>query len=45
MKVGVPILERTQVLNVSLADIEKVLAAASKYGLEIIPSSAESSQV
>ena len=44
MKVGVPILERTQVPSVSLADIEKVLAA-SKYGLEIIPSSAESSEV
>ncbi|MDM9582104.1 quercetin 2,3-dioxygenase [Nostoc sp. GT001] len=45
MEVGVPVSERTQLPRVNPADIEKALAAASKYGLEIIPPSAEPSQL
>ncbi|MEI1375452.1 quercetin 2,3-dioxygenase [Nostoc sp. UHCC 0926] len=45
MEVGVPVSERTQLPSLSPADIEKILAAAPRYGLEIILPSAESSQV
>lgn len=45
MEVGVPVSERTQLPTGSPADMEKALAAASKYGLEIIPPPATSSQV
>lgn len=45
MEVGVPVSDRMQLPSVSPADMEKAMTAASKYGLEIIPPSAASSQV
>ncbi|MBN3960487.1 hypothetical protein [Nostoc sp. NMS8] len=46
MEIGVPVSERTQLPSINPADIENALAAAAKYGLEIIPpSAAESLQV
>ncbi|RCJ18318.1 cupin [Nostoc minutum NIES-26] len=45
IEVGVPVLERMSSPTVSPADIEKVLAAASRYGLEIILPPTESSGV
>lgn len=44
-EVGMPVSERISSPTVSPADIEKVLAAAPRYGLEIIPPLAESSQI
>ncbi len=43
MEVGVPASERMQLPSVSPADMEKAVAAASKYGLKIIPPSGVSS--
>ncbi|MEH2137661.1 hypothetical protein [Nostoc sp.] len=45
MEVGVPVSETMQLPSVSPADMEKMLVAASKYGLEIIPPPAASSHV
>ncbi len=45
VEVGVPVTEReTMPPVVSLADIEKVMATAPKYGIEIIPPAAEHSK-
>ncbi|WP_392535541.1 hypothetical protein [Nostoc sp. C117] len=45
LEVGAPVSERISSPTVSFADIEKVLAVALRYGLEIIPPPAESSQI
>lgn len=37
MEIGVPAVDITQSPNVSPADVEKVIATAPKYGLQIIP--------
>jgi quercetin dioxygenase-like cupin family protein len=41
IEVGVPVSERMSSPAVSPADIEKIMAAAPRYGLEIIPPPAE----
>ncbi|HIK08058.1 MAG TPA: quercetin 2,3-dioxygenase [Trichormus sp. M33_DOE_039] len=41
MEVGVPVEDITQSPTASPADIEKVIAAAPKYGMEIIPPPSE----
>lgn len=42
MEIGVPAVDITHSPNVSPADIEKVIATAPKYGLQIIPPESQS---
>ncbi|MBD2162811.1 quercetin 2,3-dioxygenase [Calothrix membranacea FACHB-236] len=41
MEIGVPAIEMSNLPTVTPADIEKVMASAPKYGLEIIPPKAD----